>query len=160
MTNPKYEMGGLQLEGVAEVRKLLAGINPDMQRMFATQVELTRAYIAAEEKVFVEFARRNKIELPNDFTGTARRKKLMGQMELVCATRGVPFNGERRLVQESWCVDRRNGKTGFERTWPRARLYQEADGVTFNIEVADGEEGGSDGGGEVQNDGRADQRNE
>lgn len=122
---------------VEELRKLLQPNNPVAKAMWETTLEITRRYTIAEETVIVAFAARHGIYLPST-TGVRRRIEAYKKMELVHAniSQGPGIRSGRQVIQESWCVDRRNGYEGFEKTWPRARLTLLEDGKMV-VEVVD-----------------------
>lgn len=130
---------GIDFQNLSEIKQLLNGVSPGVQALMDARMKLYKAYLAAEEDMIVAFCARNGIDLITDVQGARRRQAMMKHVELVCATvQPAPEEpGKDRIIQESWCVDRRGGKTGYERTYPYVQLIAKGDSLSFEVVTVD-----------------------
>lgn len=136
MADPKM-IEGINFSSLDEVRKLLNLQSPVVKALHEANVGFLKAYMAAEEKVLLMFCERLGIVLP-DLTSLRLRIAMMPKVELVTATMEAPGTDRTQpfVVQETWCVDRRNGYEGFERTWPRVQMVNDGK-MTITVGIVD-----------------------
>jgi len=94
--------------------------------------EVMQTYMRAEEEMVISFCKNNGIQLPEaTLTDVKLRQALMRQLEVIISTRDdVPLHDGESVVQEAWCADRRGGKQGFDKTYPRVQLVKKGANLT------------------------------
>lgn len=128
-----------------QFRKLVNPNNDFTKSIWQVRVDAMRSYAEAEQAVIFAFASRHGIDLTpmqaaiaQGGQAIAARGKVASDIEIVHATvipqkeEDLSFEAE-RIIQESWCVDRRNGYQGYDKTYPRVQLVGKSTSLFVRI---------------------------
>jgi hypothetical protein len=124
---------GIDFTDKEQVSQLLTGLHPVAAALMQASVMLMRTVTAAENAMIARFCAERGIEISPP-KNASERAALSGTVELVCDTRARTAQHKDgrtvRVMQEAWCVDRREGRTGYEKTLPRVVVFQDNSNVT------------------------------
>lgn len=137
---------GIDFSNPEELKKLVTGASPIVQSMMDFRMKMLKAFMDAQEVMLITFCKRHGIDIVTELVRAKRRQEMMKSVEIVSSDFTlVPSDGHEKVIQESWCVDRRGGKTGYERTYPRVQLILKSDALSFEVRIEDQEKEKTDG---------------